>query len=342
MTWLPLVWLCLLLPKILNAWIVQRAAVGFRKGSVASSLFTLHAKKNREAVKNKNRLSGGTGFSSKPLAPPTYNVKASVQHLEKKYDDLLRQNEKSIQSQSDDQDDHLLANEYMVAVRSPTVPDWVPIAHLLLCRPLGDSRKDTADEEDSITSPRGTTIPGLLHLYRRELGYLAAQGSRSLSNTPRNLLEYSVEPLSSFHQHVYNTVVEPNHDDNNTTMTRQEARVVLDLTDTDDASKAKRQYRSRSFALHPDRFQGNATEKEAALKEFAQVKLAYETLVGGGSDGSWYASLGGKARSEFVGPVTMKEGEEAMGGIQSALTRVNHEIVQDFVARYRNTMNRSS
>lgn len=136
-------------------------------------------------------------------------------------------------------------------------------------------------------------------------------------------------------------------------MTKNEARILLGLIKNDSATSStgteeitksdiKQAYRKKAFALHPDRFEGTPEECIEARNEFGRVKLAYDTLSSGvrGEEGiSWYESLGGRERTEFVGPINLLPLRVA----QEHMTRHNTEgaclpldpaMVQSFVARH--------
>jgi hypothetical protein len=117
--------------------------------------------------------------------------------------------------------------------------------------------------------------------------------------------------------------------------------------DAEDKSAIKRAYRTMSFAYHPDRFIGidrTPEEIELAHTKYLRIQLAYETLNSGirntnsSSSISWYQSLGGKARTDFVGPISLISIESGksileMNQIESAITCMSPSIVQTFVAR---------
>ena len=250
----------------------------------------------------------------------------------------------------DDDDRRIVTSEYVVAVRAEGyVSDWVPIAQFCLAR-----TSQQASVSDGVTDP---AIQAGVSYYCRELSHVATLGSRIFQSIPRNLLQYSVETLDSFHKHVYETTISTSggsaKDDptNTNSMTKQDAREVLELIngDAEDKSAIKRAYRTKSFAYHPDRFIGvdrTPEEIELAHTKYLRIQLAYDTLNSGirntstssSSTISWYQSLGGKARTDFVGPVTLLSIESGKSiletnQIESAITSMSPSIVQTFVAR---------
>ena len=129
-------------------------------------------------------------------------------------------------------------------------------------------------------------------------------------------------------------------------MNKHDARKVLQLEgDSHDKSEIKQQYRKLSFALHPDRFVGTErsdTDIQVSKDHYARVQLAYETLSSGvrnGGESSWYQSLGGRSRTDFVGPIdllSLAEAQDRMPTtVQSAVVGLQAELVQGFVTRSR-------
>lgn len=242
-----------------------------------------------------------------------YDVNASILRLGKKYDELLLNNAKTLKKEFADDSD-LITSEYVIAARaSPNVPDWIPVAQLILAR----------SSEDSVLPIAAASY------YCRELNQLAIQGSRVFQSVPRNLMEYSMEPADSFYKYVYDAII----DAKSVAMTTAQAREVLGVAHDDDDGAIKQKYRRLSFEYHPDR----AADK---AEEYGQVQLAYETIgMRRMSQGhSWYASLGGRARTDFVGPIELMSIEKAentmqASNLQSAVCGLNPDMVQSFVAR---------
>lgn len=131
-----------------------------------------------------------------------------------------------------------------------------------------------------------------------------------------------------------------NGDNEKVKMTKFNARQILQLEDgCTDASLIKRSYKKLSMSYHPDRFINSDKTKEEieeSTHQFTLVKMAYEALNSGvrssnGNDtdgvvmngdgglststttrrSSWYESLGGKSRTEFVGPIELLSADKA-------------------------------
>jgi len=132
-------------------------------------------------------------------------------------------------------------------------------------------------------------------------------------------------------------------------MTTDQARKVLQITESNlSLREIKQIYRKRSFECHPDRLSASRgyelTEAEKSIQgeEFSKIKLAYETLLESGavrkSGSSWYESLGGRSRTDFVGPIDLiplasAKTELAISCVDSAVVGLEPEMVQSFVAR---------
>lgn len=287
--------------------------------------------------------------SSKPEKAAPFNVNASLQRLEKKYDELTKAHAKALQKDDDEEDetavteledDAVVTTEYVIAVRAEGhVWDWVPVAQFCLAR-----NAVQASRSEGVADP---LIQAAISHHCRELCHVASLGSRVFHSVPRNLMQYSVETLDSFHKHVYETAIQGKNEDlsNSNVMTKEEARTVLELVNGDGEDKAaiKRSYRTMSFQWHPDRFVGTDRSPEeiaAANERYARIKLAYDTLNSGVRDEgvSWYQSLGGKARTDFLGPLSLLSLETARvtlegSGAECAICVMSPSIVQTFVAR---------
>ena len=178
------------------------------------------------------------------------------------------------------------------------------------------------------------------------------------------MMQYSAEPLDSFIKYVYEDViegksvdsfVEPSNgsskggDDTKISMTKSKAREILKLDpDCKDMSLIKKAYKTQSMRFHPDRFVNSDKTREEideSTVRFGLVKMAYEALlsgvrntdVNGVSQQSWYESLGGKARNEFVGPIDLISVEKASllcnKAFKSAVVGLDPELTMSFVAR---------
>lgn len=282
-----------------------------------------------------------------------FDVSASLMRLEKQYEELEWQSNKAIARNTDDEEDSnddpkpsssvTLSFEYVVAARSTSgmsshgaIADWVPIAQLI-CTCNSDGVSDE-------------TRQAAVSLYCRELAHAAYLGAPVFQNVARKDLQYSLESKDSFYKHVYDVVhrgVDPNSA-NGQTMTKAEARTVLRLQeDESDMKVIKQSYRRLSFDLHPDRL-AQATNGDANVgdsenangDDFHKIKMAYDTLTSGirTTGSSWYQSLGGRARTDFSGPISLILIESAQqlldkAGVKSAVCGIDSKLVQSFVTR---------
>ena len=262
--------------------------------------------------------------------------------------------------------DDTVISEYIIAARAAAttkrrsvLPDWVPIAQLCLKRPESEYHEGAADP----------MVRTAISTCCRELSHVAAVGAPIFATIARNEIQYSVESIDSFRKFVYDDVVDGRARSNpdGMAMTKAVARQTLGLTSTvaaavatsgggssngdgttaavDVVTKAdiKQAYRKLSFEFHPDRFVGTPDECEDARVRFGQVQLAYETLTSGVRDGrdggiSWYESLGGRARTGFVGPVQLLPLASAQEQLQRhnaeiAIATLDPNLIQSFVAR---------
>ncbi len=295
----------------------------------------------------------GMGVASKNSSTKkkgaTFDVNASLIRLEKQYEELMFQSAKAVGRKSDeDSDDEnaspspstatTLSFEYVVAARSTSglsshgaVSDWVPIAQLI-CTCNSDGVSDE-------------TRQAAVSLYCRELAHAASLGAQVFQNVARKDLQYSTESKDSFYKHVYDVVHkgEDANSANGQTMTKSEARTVLRLQeDESDMKVIKQSYRKLSFDLHPDRLGQLNGDSESSTNghDFHKIKLAYDTLTTGvrTTGSSWYQSLGGRARTEFSGPITLMSIEAAQqllekAKVKSAVCGIEGRLVQSFVTR---------
>lgn len=269
---------------------------------------------------------------------PPFDAAASLLKMEKKYEKLCSDYAKLMAKKDDDLEDHdVLVREYMIAARSSRakgVSDWIPVAQLAVARPFEEWSNEYNDDT-AWTAP-------IVSCYCREISQAAIYAANQFRTVPRQELEYSMEPMESFEKHVYDNFNAKKQD----TMSKVEARQILELpTDTTDAKEIKASYRKKSFEFHPDRFVGTeqtTEEAQASNDALAEIQLAYETLSSGNGD-SWYASLGGKERTDFVGPVEIMAMSEAKAFLESkfsnldcAIAGLDPELVQTFVVRNQN------
>lgn len=289
--------------------------------------------------KVKDNKKGGMGKTKKNGGnkAPAFDVSASMLRLGKRYDELMlasaKQNANEDTQWGSEENpsstDERITSEYIVAARASSkagVKDWVPVAQLCLSRP--QSEYDNSEE----------VVNEAVSFYCRELSYVASFGAPVFSTVARNDVQYSVESIESFYKHVYDAVIEGASDEE---MTKSEARKMLGLEDKEsDKSAIKQAYRKLSFELHPDRFEGTPEESAEAAEKFGKVKLAYETLSSGVrvDGGSWYESLGGRARTSFMGPINLlplAAAEEQMSrrDAEGALAGLDPDLIQTFIAR---------
>lgn len=265
------------------------------------------------AVSSKNKK----GKKKKVQGPAKFDVSKAVLKSEKVYDELMRKQAKAYEEDEDNIE--YITAEYMVAARikpgdlkdvnvpgAASVSDWVPVAQLCLKRHVDEPGFDNHIRDCE-------RVRTAVSYFCREISYLATLGASIFKSIPRNNIEYSVEPIDSFYKFVYEDVIEGKNqnEENENTMTKIEARKVLDLEEgCTDSAEIKSAYRKLSFKLHPDRFAGKGRSEEEirqAAEDFAKIKLAYESMSSGvrGSDSdgrtkSWYESLGGRSRTDFA------------------------------------------
>lgn len=309
------------------------------------------------ATKSKKKGAKGQNSNNSKISTTPFDVNASLLRMEKKYDELNRELAKQLLKEGDDGDDdvgaaskndEMMISEYVIAARAASskrsvLPDWVPIAQLCLKRPESEYHEGAAD----------AMVRTAISTCCRELSHVAVVGAPVFATVARNEIQYSVESVGSFRKFVYDDVMEGNARQNpDETMTKATARQSLGLVaDTPEGGSAtaditradiKQAYRKLSFELHPDRFVGTPEECEAAKERFGKVQLAYETLTSGVRSGdggmSWYESLGGRARTGFVGPVELMPVAAAQEHLQRhnaeiAIASLDPSLIQSFVAR---------
>jgi hypothetical protein len=292
-------------------------------------------------VKKKNSKKKTGSASNKRTATTPFDASASLIRMEKVYDELSQQQAKRLARNAEDDydssNDEVVTTEYVITTRCrPQVADWVPVAQMIVSRPLSHAEVSEG--------PADPILRAAVSTYCRELSQVAGMGSRVFANLPRQEMQYALEPTESFNKHVYDTVMKGKNDDskNDEVMTKICARQVLQLEDPQaELSEIKRSYRKLSMAWHPDRFIGESDEtRQKAVTEYGQIKLAYETLQSGVRNGraSWYESLGGRARTDFKMVNDLQALQEAADlltarGTQAAVCGLDPEMVQTFVAR---------
>lgn len=163
--------------------------------------------------------------------------------------------------------------------------DWIPVALLNLA--CGSSAPDPT-----------SLVPSALGACIKEVLECGCQAIPSLRKVGRETLEYSYEPVDSFETHVY-TGLEGRKE------RRVEAAKTLGIEQGASAAEVKKAHRKLMQALHPDSFIGDEEGAEAAKERMLEVQDAYAELGGGqgAGSGSFYESIGGKARVSFSGPL---------------------------------------
>jgi len=321
------------LPQDASARFPSQLAAGRGMGMAASA-----KTKGKDKSKKANGMGKKNGAAGNSGSSGSFDVNASMLRLEKKYDELLlaaakrmaKEDEDPRLVNNDDGSEDKITSEYVVAARAISkmggVKDWIPFAQICLTRP--ESEYDNSKD----------VVQAAISTYCRELSHIAVFGAPVFSSVARNDLQYGIEPIDSFHKHVYDSVIEGTVEQD---MTKSAAREALGLQkDETDKGIIKQAYRRLSFELHPDRFEGSPEERNAASERFARVKLAYETLSSGvRQEGvSWYESLGGRARTEFLGPISllpMATAQEQMTRrkAEGAIVGLEKDLIQTFVAR---------
>lgn len=286
------------------------------------------AKTKKKSKKSKQRANGGDD------KPRSFDAPAAYARSERLYDRMMLESFKR-QNDDDDQnnvaDDRLLVtSEYVVAAKrdrstttfASSVSDWIPVAQLCVERARG------RDDDETLVSHA-------VSAQCREIHHAATIAAPVFSSVPRNDVRYSVEPLESFHRHVYNVVLEAgssdnsvsgrsndNDEDDTVVSSLERAREVLGVdAGSTDASEFKRAYRTLSFKHHPDRFvvaddgdddDAHEAKKAAAESDYRRVKNAYEFVLRSGVTARRTTS---SSLSSDNGNITVGRGwYEALGG----------------------------
>ena len=315
------------------------------------------------ATKPKGKKKGGKKDKKKSTSPP-YDVSAALIKNEKLYEELMAESTKALMN---DDDDHYggidLTTEYIIAARAKPdnngssqfvgASDWVPVAQLCIVRSISqDDNKD--DDHESVME---STLTAAVSYFCREINYLGCLSAPSaFKSLPRNNVEYGIEPIESFMKHVYEDVIEGKNNNNGSSsgssngnsstsngMSKAQAREILELdAGVTDAALIKTAYKKQSFKYHPDRI--SEEDRETLSERFYEIKQAYETLNSGvrnkdanGSQQSWYASLGGRDRNDFLGPISLLSMEKAGAlcnkAFKSAVVGIDPDLTMAFVAR---------
>eukprot|EP00970_Alexandrium_tamarense_P006076 scaffold1020_cov182-Alexandrium_tamarense.AAC.22 len=296
--------------------------------------------------------------NDKKSAAP-FDVSKALIKSEKLYEELMSESTKAYNAAEEGTEGDLdITTEYVIAARgkqsgastpiAASASDWVPVAQIVITRPVHAKDNDDGGFDSSVRAS--------ISYYCREINYAACLGSPStFKSLPRNAVEYSVEPIDSFFRHVYEEVIEGKNRNNfvegdaKVSMTKTKAREILGLeAGCKDAVVIKQAYKRKAFERHPDRFvaeERTQDDIDTSPNQFLSVKMAYETLTSGvrgtvkanGDSQSWYESLGGKSRTEFLGPIELMSVEKAGAlcnkAFKSAVAGLDPDLTMAFVAR---------
>eukprot|EP00667_Euglena_gracilis_P009053 EG_transcript_9181 len=293
----------------LGGWLLgafQQSSSPMRQEEAA--IFAVTSKKKKAAAK-----------PTKPKAAPI-DTKALLRRSEKDYNELTE-----TYGHRETDADVVLA-EYVVAVRTkpggraePALSGWVPICSIAVVA------NDLVHKQlNKVT---------LIACLCREIGETLAQSSPTLRTYPRTDLEYSLEPMNSWETYV---------------LERKNSKDValfaeLGLEPGADARAIKLAYRKLASQLHPDLHGADPELQEANTARMKRIQEAYSTLGGGYGEtrDCWYAALGGRARTDFSGPLDLtgvKMGGELlaltlpfeMGGLRCAVSQLSSSITSEF------------
>lgn len=304
------------------------------------------AKKTGKSKKPSKPASTKGGFGSKATAAvkagptPAQLLKTSMQQFEA-IEKMRNQQNSAEADELRDNDGEAEASEnevsapgnsvtkWCVTLRSSTsqeFSDWVPVALLALACSDGD------DPASLMPSALGASVKEVL-----EGG---SQAQPALRKVGRETFEYAYEPLDSFETHVYEGLQGRGE-------RRSEAAETLGVAADASAGDVKKAHRRLMMELHPDRFVGDEDGAAAAQARMLEVQEAYSELGGGqgSASGSFYASIGGKARVSFSGllakealaplgkPRPAQEAPLEGGGWRVGIMPMQTSITREFVTR---------
>lgn len=185
----------------------------------------------------------------------SFDVAKALIKSEKLYDELLTESSKA-QAAAEYEDEIVdITTEYVIAARakpgtsSGAANDWIPVAQVCIVRPIH------GEDKDGELDP---SVPISVSYYCREIHHSACRASPStFQSLPRNQVEYSVEPYSSFMKYVYEDVIEGksssgNFEENGASiaMTKSKARQLLGLDiGCKDPTLIKQTYKKLMFEL---------------------------------------------------------------------------------------------
>jgi hypothetical protein len=312
-------------------------------------------KKNKKNASNK-------GMGGKKTSDKFDTAKAMIKS-DKLYEKLMADSNRALNAEDWNEATRDITTEYIVTARCKpgstlakandaliAASDWIPVSQLVIVRSVHTQESGTEQH---------SSVRAAVSYYCREINYAATLAAPIFKSLPRNIIEYSAEPIDSFMKFVYEDVIEGKTSDSfvdgtsneKVGMTKSKAREMLGLeADCKDASVIKQAYKKQSMALHPDRFVNSDKTKEEIDEfsvRFGLVKMAYEALNSGirndsnesssSYQRSWYESLGGKSRTEFAGAVdlmsTAEAGEVYNKAFKSAVAGLDPDLTMAFVAR---------
>lgn len=329
-------------------------------------------KKKQSTGSTKNGFGGGKSSSSSSSSTQKkktpFDASSALIRSAKLYEELSLKASKvmaaAVENDEEDYDgeddkDEEVYSEFLIAAKyvSPTqedgppgsagLSDWVPVAQLCLIR------------NRSTLPSTNTQLHSAVSTHCREIYHAAQTVAPIFNNIPRSHIRYSAEPLDSFFKYVYDNVLsdsspQPHSDE---VMTKAKARDILGITleSTNDLSLIKQRYRTLSMQYHPDSAVTTAVtstqvdddddnDNDISAK-FRQVRLAYDTLCSGirvtdatgTTTGSFYETLGGKDRTDFLHIPPLISPDEARNSMsktmQSAVIGLDSDTVMAFVTR---------
>jgi len=261
-----------------------------------------------------------------------------------------------------------------VPSKTAATADWIPVAQLLLYPHVEVSSEEARAalskycRELSHAASLGSNL--LARVPRQDLQYAIEPVESFYKYVYDPIMKVKpTTPKNSKSKSKRNGDDDDNDDDEEqenillASMTKAQARVILELdadhmescsSDDEQRVHIKQKYRQQSFQYHPDRLDQDMTPEDRLLasKQYARVQKAYQTLSSGirssnnnNSDmgtsssaaSSWYASLGGRERTDFR-PVSLLSQDQAtsileQSQVQSAVVGLDGEVIRSFVVR---------
>lgn len=217
--------------------------------------------------------------------------------------------------------------KWTITLRSTACPefsDWVPVAIMAMGCGEGDPT---------------TFAPSALGACVKEVLEGGSQAQPVLRKVARDTIEYAYEPLDQFESHVYEGM-------QGRAERRSEAAKTLGVESSASAGDVKKAHRKLMMELHPDRFVGDEEGAREAQERMLEVQEAYGELGGGtgGAHGSFYQSIGGKARVSFevatkadLAPLGKPRPEQSLpyesGGWRAGVVPMMTSVTREFVTR---------